>query len=580
MKQTIFETRQRADELLRRAMEIWRGSDRGDRLEGIENDPAFSLLMTALAYQANETEEELEQMKSEVLDDFRQMLTPYETGHAIPATALVQTAVKGNEASIDIDSRHTFELADAGVKFMPLLQTRVYNVTARSVVRLDGRRWKVELAFGAPVTDVSKLCFVINNPYYRDLKVFAGTQQLPLVKPWHYDELPLSKAFGIDNMLYNQRQTYVASPLSLDLFARQNVRMYFIKPYQPTPNMSLTDSLELTFEFTGLSDGFEFNKDSLLLNTVLLVNAQQHTASLSSSIPIVRVVGYDSSSADSNRSQEQFLHLIRPSDDQLYGDAPVEVRRVSADRFNQGALLKMLNGLVNRYYSDFYAFQNIQEAASDSTIQELTQIISRMINALQQSKSGSIPGVYLMLRRQASRSSSQGDRPPVSLDVPYLTTSGAGVNELLTADSTFVAPSGLDSEGTRQIAAPIPGADEIRGEKSEAALRRYYMVTADRLVTNADIKLFCYYELQARYGIDRHMVKQITVSSRQECEHRLSGYEILVEIVLVENAFIKRGFADKRDKAEILLKSMMNVRSTNIYPIQVMIRLEPDSPRK
>ena len=85
------------------------------------------------------------------------------------------------------------------------------------------------------------------------------------------------------------------------------------------------------------------------------------------------------------------------------------------------------------------------------------------------------------------------------------------------------------------------------------------MVTADRLVTNADIKLFCYYELQARYGIDRHMVKQITVSSRQECEHRLSGYEILGEIVLVENAFIKRGFADKRDKAEILLKSMMNV---------------------
>ena len=53
MKQTIFETRQRADELMREAINIWRQSAQSDFLEGLENDPVMSLIMTALAYQMN-----------------------------------------------------------------------------------------------------------------------------------------------------------------------------------------------------------------------------------------------------------------------------------------------------------------------------------------------------------------------------------------------------------------------------------------------------------------------------------------------------------------------------------------------
>ena len=42
MKQTIFETRQRADELMREAINIWRQSDMNDFLEGLETDPVLS----------------------------------------------------------------------------------------------------------------------------------------------------------------------------------------------------------------------------------------------------------------------------------------------------------------------------------------------------------------------------------------------------------------------------------------------------------------------------------------------------------------------------------------------------------
>ena len=67
MKQTIFETRQRAEELLREAINIWRQSDDDDKLEGLENDPVLKLMITALAYQTNESISDLEMMKTDVI---------------------------------------------------------------------------------------------------------------------------------------------------------------------------------------------------------------------------------------------------------------------------------------------------------------------------------------------------------------------------------------------------------------------------------------------------------------------------------------------------------------------------------
>ena len=49
MKQNIFETRQRTEELLQQAVTIWQQSVFSEQLEGLEQDPVFTLLMTALA---------------------------------------------------------------------------------------------------------------------------------------------------------------------------------------------------------------------------------------------------------------------------------------------------------------------------------------------------------------------------------------------------------------------------------------------------------------------------------------------------------------------------------------------------
>ena len=570
MKQTIFENKQRADELIQEAIRIWRESDHPDQLEGIEQDPVFSLLMTALAYQSNELENELEQMKSDVLDEFGRMLTPYEVGHAIPATVVVETALQSGIGEIELTDRHVFTLAESGAHFIPLLRTRALNTSIRSIVRMDGRRWKVSLKFDSPVTDLSGFCFCIRNHNYKDLKLTVNGQLLPLVSPWEFSELPLSPCFDIDTIVYNQTNTYAAAVSCLDLFARQNVRLYCVKSSQGKKYIpSETDSLDIVFEFTGIREGFLFDKENLALNTAILVNAQVHSVDLSTTTPMVRVAGFRSQSTGNDGLSQQFLHMIRPSSDQIYGKFPVEVRNVAADRFNQGSLVNLLNNLISKYYTDFYAFQTLREDANDRVMQNLIEILQRMRDAARQDMEQRIPGIYLMLRPQADRQSQ-----PVTLSVSYVTTMGAAVNSQLAIDSVFQAPSGFVSSSIRQIANPVPGSDEIRDKMEEASMARYYMTTNDRLVTPSDLKLFCYTELQTRYGITRQMVKSITISHRQQQERWNAGYEILVEIVLKDNAFIRRGFEEKVSQAEILMQAMMSVRSTNIYPIEVTIQIE------
>lgn len=566
MKQTIFETRQRAEELLLEAINIWRQSDDNDKLEGLENDPVLRLMITAIAYQTNESISDLEMMKTEVLEEFAQLLTPYEVGHAVPATAVIETLPQDSLTEIDVDDQSSFLLSGTNFAFMPLLKTRILNAKVNSVVRIDGRRWKVGLSFNSPVRDLSGFAFAVNSPNYQDLTVSIKGMQLPLIKPWNYSELPLSDSFGLDTIIYNRSQTYEASTTSLDLFARQNIRIFVIQPFTPSPAFaSGVESVDLIFEFSGITENFVFNAKNLLLNPVILVNAQKHQTTLSGQTPIARVAGFDKNESSAN---QQFLHAVRPSEEQIYGNSLVEVRRVAADRFNQGRLVKLLNSVIARFYSDYYAFQNIQGISGDKTIQSLQEILTRLIEAAKKDQFRQIPGVYLLLRNSNLIQSGKG-----SVDVSYLTTAGAAVNASLNADSTFTVPAGLAAGETHQIAVPVLGRDEITEESAMASLSRYYIATCDRIVTPADIKLFCYNELLTRYGIVREMVKQLSVNRRIQKDRHSCGYEIVVDIVLADNPFVKRSFAEKVPQVEMLMQKMIEVRSTNIYPVTVTIRV-------
>lgn len=567
MKQTIFETKQRAEELLREAFNIWRQSDDNDKLDGLENDPVLKLMMTALAYQTNESTSDLESLKTEVMEEFAQLLTPYEIGHAVPATTVVETALMDSVSETEVDAQNAFTLNGTNFTFLPLLRTRLLNAKVKSIIRMDGRRFKVSIHFNSPIKDLSGFAFAVDSLDFQDLSVSIRDQQLPLIRPWDYSELPLQDCFGLDTILYNRSQTYEASATCLDLFARQNIRLFVIKQHTPTRFLATeTDVVDLIFEFSGISDRFVFAIQHLFLNPIVLVNAQLHQTTLSPQTPIARVAGYDK---DEDHVNLQFLHAVRPSEEQLYGNSLVEVRKVAADRFNQGRLVRLLNALIARYHSDFYAFQGLQGFSGDKTMQTLQETLTRLMEMVKKDQLRQVPGVYLLLRNLRLIESGKG-----SVDVSYLTTSGAGVNASLNADSTFTVPGGMSAAQTRQIAHPVMGRDEMTEEAALASLSRYYIATNDRIVTPADIKLFCYNELLTRYGIVRDMVRSLTVNRRQQKDRHSCGYEIVVEITLADNPFVRRSFAEKVSRVEILMQKMIEVRSTNIYPVVVTLNIE------
>lgn len=565
MRQNIFNTRQRAEEIIKEAVAIWQRGFNSEQLEGIEQDPVFSLFMTALAYQANEIDNEVEQLQVEILDELTRLLIPYEKTHPLPATALVEARLDDRIPELTLDQRCGFILPDTDYTFIPILKTRAINAEIQSVVRIDNRRWKVGLKLKGAVKQLSGMTFLVGNPHFHDLKLYANGAMLPLVKPWDYSDLPLNECFSIDNMVYNKSLTYQASNTWFDLFAQQNARLFYIDSHKGSDRPF--DRLELTFEFIGIDEQFTFDKEQLSLNATILANVAQRSVTLSAAAPIARL--------SSEGNKQQFLHLIAPDDNQLYPEVPVEIRRVATDRFNAERLARLASTLVSRFASDYYAFQKIEALREGRVMEQFYNLLKKISEGLSRSSSEWASSLYLLLRND------RGFHPKeMSLRVNYLTTDGSAVNAGLNAKSTFAPLANNYIQSVRLLASPMPGYDEIRNKNAQENLARYYMITNDRIVTPADIKILCYNELERRFGITSEMVASIKVRQAQKAERHHYGFETQVYISLTDNAYIKRDFVDKIPMTELILQKMIEVRSTNVFPVIVNIEVaKPHSPK-
>jgi len=554
MNQKIFETQQKADELLREALVIWRKSAQNDFLEGLEEDPILSLLMSAVAYQENSFDSELEYFKTEVLNEYVRTMLPYGLQHAIPATAVVETVLQEHVSHMKVNAGTKFLLNGSEYEFTPLLETQAFNFTVNSVVRMDGKRWKVILKSPYPITELTGFSFAVIGGSFHSVNVFVKGRPLPLINSWQYADLPLSDYLSLDTMLYNRQQIFNATPIAFDLFARQNLHLYCVRPFKLSEEGEGNNVLEMIFEFSGITEDFVFSKQQLALNTLLLANVCLHSTTLSTDKPIYRV------------EKGQFLHLIRPDKDELHKDTKVNVRKIAVDRFNSSGLLKLLRYLINKYDTDYYAFQHMRNWSGDGIMEQLRNIWLQIYEKNKESDEG-IPGVYLMLQQGYGN-----QKDNISLKTSFITTDGAKVNNCLDINSTFNAVYGFDNALTRQIVSPVAGCDELSDNDAVESMTRYYVATQDRIVTPADVKMFCINELSSRYGIDKSLINSISIGKRLRREP-WSGYEIIVDICMADNQFIKRNFASRIPQVETLLSKMIEVRSVHVYPIHINIEI-------
>lgn len=553
MIQKTYATQQIAEELTKEAIAIWRQSNQAEHLEGLEKDPVVSLLMTALAYQEYIAENELSRLKAEVMEDFAQMLIPHDLTHAIPASMMVQTATERNVPVLELDSNQQF--GQNATTFIPLLKTKVYQITSQSIERLDARRWKVKLNFKEPIKSLEGLAFVVNSTKFKDLDITIKGHPLTLVKPWQYADLPLAECFAIDTQLYNSSLAFDASATWFDLFALHNKRMFVIG--NSKEDSIATDSVSLTFEFKGIDTDFAFDKTKLLLNTTVIVNVTQRSATLSEDSPIVHI-----------STDEQLLHLLRPSSEQMSGgDTPFVIRRAATQRFNVNGLLRLLHCMLDKYSTDYYAFMQVERTRNGMEGARLYQWIKTLVKYVEEAPEAFTSGVYLILKKTERKLNE-------TLYINYLTTRGSAANAELENTSITRVPAGLSSIETKIIGEPVPGRDEAQGTDAHHSLTNYFLITGNRIVTPADMKIFCYNELLMRYNIASSQVKNVSVRNITSGDRASGGFETEVAITLENDIFIKRSFADKIPQAELVLQKMMETRSTSMYPIRVNIKIE------
>ena len=220
--------------------------------------------------------------------------------------------------------------------------------------------------------------------------------------------------------------------------------------------------------------------------------------------------------------------------------------------------------ILDKYSTDYYAFMQVERARNGLDGARLYQWLKTLVKYVEETPDAFTSGMYLILKKAEGHEEE-------SLHVNYLTTQGSAANNVLEGGNITGVPTGLSLAGTKRTGGYMPGHDEVQGADAQHSLSRYFMVTGNRLVTPADLKIFCYNEMLVRYNIASSQIRNISVRNSVSADPGGGGFETEVVITLADDIFVQRSFADKIPQAEMVLQKMMEVRSASMYPIQLKI---------
>lgn len=575
MTQEEYDIQMQVDNLMQKVLESWKregkwdGNNPNSPFYGFEKDPLLRVLLTAFVYQTNGLKRDIQDIEKEVVSSFQEAVLPYQLTQAVPSFTMIKTAKNPVEKSdVYCDETTSFLVKKESLRtkevfpFQPLFRTKVIDILANGVTKIASDKWNVNVDVNDQSSNLSSFGFMISGLKYTDLNVYWNNEKLPLIKPWEFDRFPLNSWFSDTNVVYNKSLLYGADTKWQDLWAMLNINFYMVAPTFKRPLDS--DMVNFVFEFSGMSKPFNFEIDNLVFNCFPAVNVLKKDFSLSSSEPIVKLAvepDYDEeddgqvrtlrSSLVDNSHEDFFMNLIMTPNSSLDDMNHFSIRRFGCERFNLNALLRLADELTVRYESDFYAFQKIHKMQNADKIRRLDIVLKDIIDVIANNK---IPrtGIYAVLKHGLVGSN-------VNLSLSALFTDGAYANDVdvfcdVTPNKSF------DKKETRLLIKTFGGRDEVTDKDEKNMLSKYYMRTADRIVTRADLKAFC-----NRYFIQigfKDALLDIVTSI--EMNNGSSRQHITIQL---KNDFVK----DHDDVPMLIdrLRKMIEARSVNVLPIVV-----------
>ncbi len=575
MTQEEYDIQMQVDNLMHKVLESWKregkwdGNNPNSPFYGFEKDPLLRILLTAFVYQTNGLKKEVQEVERDVVSEFQTSILPYQLTQAVPAFTIIKTAKTPEDRSeMFCDDSTTFVVQRESLRlkeyfpFQPLFRTKIINMTPSGVTKIATDKWNVNVDVTDQDANLSYFGFMVSGLRYTDLNVYWNNEKLPLIKPWEFDRFPTNPWFSDANVVYNKSLLYEGETKWQDLWASLNVNYYMVAPTFRRPLDS--DMVNFVFEFSGMSKPFNFEMGHLAFNCVPCLNIIKKDYTLSSAEPIVKMAvepGYDDQDENpmrmvkagsfDNNHPDFFMNLVMNPDSNLDDLDKVTIRRFGNERFNLNALIRLAHELHMRYESDFYAFQKLHKMQNTDKIRRLDIVLKDIIEVI---TTNNVPenGIYAVLKHGAVGVNT-------NVKITGLFTDGAYSNDI-DVFSEVTPPKGFDKKETRMMIKTFGGKNEVVDKEEKNMLAKYYMRTADRIVTRADLKAFCQ-RYFAQIGLGDALLDVITTVERKD------GWATQHVTVQLKNDFVK----DREDVPMLIdrMKKLIEARSINIIPLMV-----------
>ena len=518
----------------------WEADNPNAPLYGMDKDPLVSMLITALAYQEDQIEQDLAGFRSSMVGELEEAMLPYHLLKANPSIAMMSTAkAAGNDTRCLVGSdtlftvlKETFQGRDK-INFRPLFESNIIGAKVVSVTPLLQGKWKLTLEVEDEKTVLGGVGFFFKDMEFDELTMHLGDKEISLINPWEYDRFPMNTDFSFWNLIYNESLTFGTNEQWFDLWAATGLPYYMVDPY--TPVVLSRGTVELILDFTGLKEQ-TVDVKNICINSFPVVNVNKKQFALTPSKPIVKI-------ADDN---DFFMNLVGEYDTLEEADQFI-LRRYGCERFGFNELLRLADTLQRRSTTDFYAYQSIPALQEGDRIRKLRILLKDIISIVKK-EGNPKTGVYALLKEDA--------KVELSIPLTALYTDGAKGNGIVVGASVVYAPNDFDLGQTRLLTASSGGRDEVVDEEERKMLSHYYSLTKDRIVTRSDLKSFCIKEL---YKYDIGSVNRVEVADDEE------GSRTVVAFVSDVKPDLDLTTVQSR------IERMIEVHGTGQMPVKIMI---------
>jgi len=515
----------------------------GHSAQNIDNDPVINLLLTALSYQTFHIHKNIDQFEEKTIQELRNRTIPFHLLKPVPAFSIVETSLKAECEEKMVDETCSFEFLNSKKQkfvFAPLLNTKIVNAELKVRDQLEENRWSFELISHHPIENLSGLSFFLDTQEQIEIKsIRCGYDELPLIKPSQFNELPFTKLFKNAHLLLNQNYYLFGSyHFWQELFLTHNHSLYYIAPYA-TGKTSLNGPTEMELEITFNAPIYIDN--NLKINCIPVVNVEKKEVTLNDRNPV----------KDLTPNTGEFLNLLCNEENENAIEN-VMIRQQGVERYNATQLFDQMQEILYRYNSDYYAFQDIRELKSTDKLDNLQNVIDEIRSIVHKSDERMTQDHHYAILKKNNQEIKQ-------VELKYLVTSGGSANGIKKGEKAIKSPTVLDNNKTSLLIETKGGSNGIKDEMQKENIAKYYFQTKDRLVTPADIIVFIktFYYNNNRLGDE---IEYITI--KQEVEY------LNIIIKLINEDFLCE--ADKKQLSE-LLQTKITLKSSGILPFRVHI---------